>query len=192
MGKAASNLNPLGMVRDLKQTNNFKDSLKKNGVSSMTTNPDFTSYKIGGKFDDNGQLSYQDKNGNPMQGINESNVKDYEAMYDAQSALGKATGDFNHFTKADIDAAKANGTITKEQAGVLNNMQRNQVRLNADSDGGYSVVRRSEDVNKMQNALDRADPLAGITNSSGKSSTIRLRNNNQNAYSNRTNTKNIH
>lgn len=192
MGKAASNLNPLGMARDLKQTNNFKDSLKKNGVSSMTTNPDFTSYKIGGKFGDDGQLSYQDKNGNPMEGINESNVKDYEAMYDAQSALGKTTGDFNYFTKADIDAAKASGTITKEQAGVLNNMQRNQVRLNADADGGYSVIRRSEDVNKMQNALDRADPLAGITNSSGKSSTIRLRNNNQNAYSNRTNTKNIH
>lgn len=174
-------------VRSLTADHNLRNSLRKNGVSNATFKKDFSSYQLDGTFDKDGM--FKGNNGN--ENLNQSNIKDYDAMYKAQDALARAKyGDnysnsaFNHFTTKDIEDFKGDGEgkINKDQAKVLSNMVRQQVRLNKNNDNSYSVIRRSEDIKQMNNAYDRANPLAGLNN-------IRGRNDNANKYSNRETTQ---
>lgn len=174
-------------VRSLAADNNLRNSLRKNGVSNAKFNKDFSSYQLDGTFDKDGM--FKGNNGN--ENLNQSNIKDYDAMYKAQDALARAkygdnysNSDFNHFTTKDIEDFKGDGEgkINKDQAKVLSNMVRQQVRLNKNNDNSYSVIRRSEDIKQMNNAYDRANPLAGLNN-------IRGRNDNANKYSNRETTQ---
>ena len=180
-------------VRSLTADHNLRNSLRKNGVSNATFKKDFSSYQLDGTFkkfkNPNGQenIKFEGTNGNDN--LNQSNIKDYEAMYKAQDALAKygdnySNSDFNHFTTKDIENFKGNGEgkINKDQAKVLSNMVRQQVRLNKNKDNSYSVIRRSEDIKQMNNAYDRANPLAGLNN-------VRGRNDNANKYSNRETTQ---
>ena len=182
-------------VRSLTADHNLRNSLRKNGVSNATFKKDFSSYQLDGTFkkfkNPNGQenIKFEGTNGNDN--LNQSNIKDYEAMYKAQDALARAkygdnysNSDFNHFTTKDIENFKGNGEgkINKDQAKVLSNMVRQQVRLNKNKDNSYSVIRRSEDIKQMNNAYDRANPLAGLNN-------VRGRNDNANKYSNRETTQ---
>lgn len=148
-------------VRSLAADHNLRNSLRKNGVSNAKFNKDFSSYQLDGTFDENGM--FKGNNGN--ENLNQSNIADYNAMYQAQDALAKAkpNGDFNHFTTKDIEKAKGENKIDKDQAKVLSNMVRQQVRLNKNNDNSYSVIRRSEDIKQMNNDYDRANPLAGLT-----------------------------
>ena len=180
-------------IRSLAADHNLRNSLRKNGVSNAKFNKDFSSYQLDGTFkkfkNPNGQenIKFEGTNGNDN--LNQSNIKDYEAMYKAQDALAKAThgdhysnADFNHFTTKDIEKAKGENKIDKDQAKVLSNMVRQQVRLNKNNDNSYSVIRRSEDIKQMNNDYDRANPLAGLNN-------VRGRNDNANKYSNRETTQ---
>lgn len=182
-------------VRSLTADHNLRNSLRKNGVSNATFKKDFSSYQLDGTFkkfkNPNGQenIKFEGTNGNDN--LNQSNIKDYEAMYKAQDALARAkygdnysNSDFNHFTTKDIENFKGDGEgkINKDQAKVLSNMVRQQVRLNKNKDNSYSVIRRSEDIKQMNNAYDRANPLAGLNN-------VRGRNDNANKYSNRETTQ---
>lgn len=181
-------------VRSLAADNNLRNSLRKNGVSSAKFNKDFSSYQLDGTFkkfeNPNGQSNIEFEGTNGNENLNQSNIADYNAMYKAQDALARAkfggdnysNSDFNHFTTKDIEKAKGENKIDKDQAKVLSNMVRQQVRLNKNNDNSYSVIRRSEDIKQMNNAYDRANPLAGLNN-------IRGRNDNANKYSNRETTQ---
>ena len=181
-------------VRSLAADNNLRNSLRKNGVSSAKFNKDFSSYQLDGTFkkfeNPNGQSNIEFEGTNGNENLNQSNIADYNAMYKAQDALARAkfggdnysNSDFNHFTTKDIEKAKGENKIDKDQAKVLSNMVRQQVRLNKNNDNSYSVIRRSEDIKQMNNAYDRANPLAGLNN-------VRGRNDNANKYSNRETTQ---
>lgn len=181
-------------VRSLAADNNLRNSLRKNGISSAKFNKDFSSYQLDGTFkkfkNPNGQTNIEFEGTNGNENLNQSNIADYNAMYKAQDALARAkfggdnysNSDFNHFTTKDIEKAKGENKIDKDQAKVLSNMVRQQVRLNKNNDNSYSVIRRSEDIKQMNNAYDRANPLAGLNN-------IRGRNDNANKYSNRETTQ---
>ena len=180
-------------VRSLAADHNIRNSLRKNGVKNATFKKDFSAYQLDGTFkkfkNPNGQENIQFEGTNGNDNLNQSNIKDYEAMYKAQDALAKATygdhysnADFNHFTTKDIEKAKGENKIDKDQAKVLSNMVRQQVRLNKNNNNSYSVIRRSEDIKQMNNDYDRANPLAGLNN-------VRGRNDNANKYSNRETTQ---
>lgn len=187
-GNAAGNAfnNTKQGIRSLAADNNLRNSLRKNGISSAKFNKDFSSYQLDGNFDKDGM--FKGNNGNDN--LNQSNIADYNAMYKAQDALARAkfggdnysNSDFNHFTTKDIEKAKGENKIDKDQAKVLSNMVRQQVRLNKNNNNSYSVIRRSEDIKQMNNAYDRANPLAGLNN-------VRGRNDNANKYSNRETTQ---
>ena len=181
-------------VRSLAADNNLRNSLRKNGISNAKFNKDFSSYQLDGTFkkfkNPNGQTNIEFEGTNGNDNLNQSNIADYNAMCKAQDALARAkfggdnysNSDFNHFTTKDIEKAKGENKIDKDQAKVLSNMVRQQVRLNKNNDNSYSVIRRSEDIKQMNNAYDRANPLAGLNN-------IRGRNDNANKYSNRETTQ---
>lgn len=191
-GKAYNNTKQ--SVKSLAADNNLRKSLSKNAVDSAKINKDFASYQLAGTFkkfkNPNGKTNIEFEGTNGNDNLNQSNIADYNAMYKAQDALAQAkfggenysNSDFNHFTTKDIEKAKGENKIDKDQAKVLSNMVRQQVRLNKNNDNSYSVIRRSEDIKQMNNAYDRANPLAGLNN-------IRGRNDNANKYSNRETTQ---
>lgn len=180
-----SNVRNLG--NDISATKILKGSFKKNGVANMKANKGFVNYGLDGKFDDNGK--FVGNKGNDH--LNQKNVKEYEAMYRTQKRLSEATGkNFNDldYNLSNEDIKNINSKIPDKEASkrldnndikILNNMKRQQVRLHQSENGSYGVLRRAEDINHMQNPLDRYDPMSGVK--------ISGRNENRDIYSNREN-----
>lgn len=129
--------NIASVPREIQANNNFRDSMQYNGVSSMTSQHDFTKYQVAGKFNsENNQLD------NPNMSVDQR--KEYEAMY-------KATKNLKDNKLDDSDKI------------VLKNMNKNQVRMDIGDDNSATIVRRSADINKLHNPADRANPLAGTS-----------------------------
>jgi len=178
IGSAGSNLGRARQnminAKDTFSTNsallNAKD---KNGVSQVRYGKDLTSFKLDGGFDNNGTFVSNEGVDN-NQNLNQHNIKEYGAMYRAQKHLANYTGNFNKISTSDIENAYAktdnqgNRMINSNEKEILTNMVKNQVRLNKNEDGSYSVLRRSEDLQQMRNPYDRVDPMANLETLRGK------------------------
>ena len=152
------------------EASKFTDTQKYNAVSGQHFNDDYTVSDLNGTFDELGNFTPVDEN------VNQQNVDTYSDMYKVQSDLTRTITGKDNFTNSEFNniltpeninsyaklSEGNNSTKSKEKVQMLTNMKNNNVRLNANENGTYSVVRATRNINDANvRGIDRANPLAG-------------------------------